>query len=111
MMYMEESRTISSVLRAALLSERNAFRLRLVEQLRDEGIEALSVEKEPRPDAPSVVIFDDPNYAVIYLFADAHMNDAEFEVFRKEAQEFAWAHEAAVYFVRFDAEFMIPENG
>ena len=98
-MYLEEERTIEAVLRAALEAKSDDLRLRLVDRFREEGFDALAVGKEPRPDAPSVVVFDNPNYAVIYLFTEKSMNAAEFEVFRKEAQDFAWDHDAAAYFV------------
>ena len=98
-MYLEEERTIEAVLRAALESPSDELRLRLVDRFREQGYEALAVGKEPRPNAPSVVVFDDLTYAVIYLFTGDRMNEAEFEVFRKEAQEFAWDHDAAAYFV------------
>ena len=94
-MYLEEERTIEAVLRAALESPSDELRLRLVDRFREQGYEALAVGKEPRPNAPSVVV----TYAVIYLFTGDRMNEAEFEVFRKEAQEFAWDHDAAAYFV------------
>ncbi|MEE1300284.1 MAG: hypothetical protein UHI93_07040, partial [Acutalibacteraceae bacterium] len=94
-MYLEEERTIEAVLRAALESPSDELRLRLVDRFREQGYEALAVGKEPRPNAPSVVVFDDLTYAVIYLFTGDRMNEAEFEVFRKEAQEFAWDHDAA----------------
>lgn len=110
-MYIEEQRSVEAVLRAVLRSERESLELRLVEQYEKYGYPALSVGKGPRPDAPSVVVFDDPGYAVIYLFADEHMNEAEFEVFRKEAQEFAWAHGAAAYFVRIGEVPVSPGTG
>lgn len=101
-MYMEENRTIEAVLRAVLRSRTSELRLKLVEDFRREGYPAVSVGREPRPDAPSVVVFDEPNYAAIYLFTGPRMNEAEFEVFQKEAQAFAWDHRAAAYFVRID---------
>ncbi|MBQ8063076.1 MAG: hypothetical protein IJ720_06635 [Clostridia bacterium] len=101
-MYPEERKTVDAVLRAALRSHVSDLRLRMVDQFRKEGYEALSAGRDLRPDTPSVVVFDDPNYAVIYLFADKSMNDAEYEVFRKEAQEFAWKHDAAAYFVTLE---------
>lgn len=99
-MYLEEERTIEAVLRATLEARTGDLRLKLVDRFREQGYEALAVGKEPRPDAPSVVVFDNPNYAVIYLFTEKSMNAAEFEVFRKEAQTFAWDHDAAAYFVQ-----------
>ena len=98
-MYLEEERTIEAVLRATLEARTGDLRLKLVDRFREQGYEALAVGKEPRPDAPSVVVFDNANYAVIYLFTEKSMNAAEFEVFRKEAQTFAWDHDAAAYFV------------
>ena len=97
-MDLEEERTIEAVLRATLEARTGDLRLKLVDRFREQGYEALAVGKEP-PDAPSVVVFDNPNYAVIYLFTEKSMNAAEFEVFRKEAQTFAWDHDAAAYFV------------
>lgn len=110
-MYFEEERTIEAVLRAALESPSEELRLRLVDRFRQQGYEALSVGKEPRPDAPSVVVFDDPTYAVIYLFTGDSMNEAEFEVFRKEARAFAWDHDAAAYFVRVSPPLIQRESG
>lgn len=110
-MYLEEERTIEAVLRAAIESRSGDLRLRLVDRFREQGFEALAVGKEPRPDAPSVVVFDNPNYAVIYLFTEKSMNEAEFEVFRREAQEFAWDHDAAAYFVRVSEPLTPRETG
>lgn len=102
-MYSEEETLIENVLRAALASHVDDFRHRLVSLFRQSGLTAYAVEREPQPDTPSVVVFEDPGYAVIYLFTDRAMNDAEFEVFRAEARDFAWKHDAAAYFVRLDS--------
>ena len=110
-MFLEEERTIEAVLRATLASPVDELRLCLVDRFREQGYEALAVGKEPRPDAPSVVVFDNPNYAVIYLFTEKSMNEAEFEVFRKEAQEFAWDHDAAAYFVHVGESFIQKGSG
>lgn len=109
-MYPEEHKTIEAVLRSVLRSCTSDLRLRLVEQFRREGFDALPFGKEPHPDTPSVIVFDNPNYAVIYLFTEQSMNDAEFEVFRKEAQNFAWKHDAAAYFVTLENGVIIREN-
>lgn len=107
----EEPKTVETVIRAALKSKRDDFRLRLAEHFRKEGFPALSVGKEPvRPDRPSVVVFEDPKYAVVYLFTGACMNDAEFEAFRTEARAFAWQHDAAAYFVRLDDGVILKET-
>ena len=110
-MYLEEERTIEAVLRATLEARTGDLRLRLVDRFREQGYEALAVGKEPRPDAPSVVVFDNPNYAVIYLFMEKSMNEAEFEVFRKEAQAFAWDHDAAAYFVHVNEPLIQRGSG
>ena len=110
-MFLEEERTIEAVLRATLASPADELRLCLVARFREQGYEALAVGKEPRPDAPSVVVFDNPNYAVIYLFTEKSMNEAEFEVFRKEAQKFAWDHDAAAYFVHVGESFIQKGSG
>ena len=104
-MFLEEERTIEAVLRATLASPADELRLCLVDRFREQGYEALAVGKEPRPDAPSVVVFDNPNYAVIYLFTEKSMNEAE------EAQEFAWDHDAAAYFVHVGESFIQQGSG
>lgn len=101
-MYLDEHRTVEEILRVALRSGRSEFRLSLAEKFRKHGYDAYAVSEAPRPDAPSVVVFRDPAYAVIYLFTEPAMNEAEFDVFRKEANRFAWDHGAAAYFVRLD---------
>ena len=101
-MYWSERNSVEAVLNAALCSRTDEFRLRLCDVFRQNGYQALSLSREPRPDLPSVVVFEDPAYAVIYLFTEPAMNEAEYEVFRKEARAFAWAHGAAAYFVRLD---------
>ena len=110
-MFTQEETLVETVLRAALASRVDDFRHRLVALFRREGLAAYAVEREPRPDGPSVVVFEDPGYAVIYLFTDRAMNDAEFEVFREEARAFAWEHDAAAYFVRLDRGEIRRESG
>ncbi len=109
-MYPEEGSLVETVLRAALASRVDDFRQNLVSLFCRSGLSAYAVERDPQPDAPSVVVFEDPGYAVIYLFSERAMNDAEFEVFRKEARDFAWKHDAAAYFIRLDSGEIIREN-
>ena len=110
-MYLEEPKTVESVLRAALRAKADNFRLNLAEHFRKEGFPALSVGREAlQPDRPAVVVFEDPKYAVVYLFTEAFMNDAEFEAFRAEARAFAWSHDAAAYFVRLDDGVILKET-
>lgn len=110
-MYLEDRKLIEEVLREALKARADSFRLDLTRRFRARGMETIGENEEPRPDVPSVVVFKDPSYAVIYLFTEPHMNEAEFEVFRREARTFAWAHEAAAFFVRLDTGEVISESG
>lgn len=110
-MYLEEPKTVETVLRAALRSRVDDFRLNLADHFRRAGFSALSVGgAAPQPDRPTVVVFEDPRYAVVYLFTEPHMNDAEFEAFRAEARAFAWDHDAAAYFVRLDEGVILSET-
>ncbi|MBR5753618.1 MAG: hypothetical protein IKX83_03955 [Clostridia bacterium] len=109
-MYAEEQKTVEAILRSALSSRVDDFRMRLVSLFRSNGFPAYAVGKEPAPDTPSVVVFEEPRYAVIYLFQDRAMNDAEFEVFRAEARAFAWKHDAAAYFVHLDQKEITRET-